>query len=458
VKRVRGKNIVWLSLIAILFSAMTISVSAPPVGGRIFVDYMGSNRIYNEDLSIPIDGDFTIDINVENAKDLYAFGFTLGFAPYGRTLIVVGVTDGGFLDGEGILTDFNVKTDIFHGRVLVGNTRLGSVPGVSGSGTLASITFRVTDAGSSELNLEDVQLFDSTGALLGAVATHGEYFGPEVKFSDIDFDPGRVVNLNSEATLGIETTVENTAEVPLMVRVKYDFPGDPWRRFYGGQTFRTVAPPPEYLYVNEFIPWLMMWNTYGADPWLDAPDDGNYVEMGPDGTLAGVWGFDDIDLAGRLINRVVLEGYTNAPYDEAIDFDIYSAFDFSWLGSLYGVGEPAWVGVRWTADAVSDVCPWTLEQDGLNGFMVLGYSYHGIGSGEILDCLRLRVEFASVAPVQPPVYELGPGESMTIASTWIVTMDDLGRHVGEATVEFSYSGNSWIPASKVKDFFVWVKG
>jgi hypothetical protein len=455
VNRVRGKNIVWLSLIAILFSAMTIVVVAPPASGRVYVD---PGVIHNEALSIPIDGDFIIDINVESAVDLYAFGFTLDFAPYGRTLIVVGVTDGGFLDGEGIDTDFNVKTDIFHGKVLIGNTRLGSVPGVSGSGTLASITFRVTDAGSSDLDLEAVQLFDSTGALLKSVATHGNYFGPEVIFEDISFDPGRTVNLNSEATLGIETTMQNTGGVPLMVRVRYDLPGDPWHTFYGGQTYRTVAPPPEYLYVNEFIPWLTMWTTYGADPWLDAPDDGNYVEMGPDGTIMGVWGFDDIDLAGRLINRVVLEGYTNAPYDEGVDFDIYSAFDFTWLGSLYGTGAPAWVGVRWTADYVSDVCPWTLEQAGLNGFQVLGLSYYGTGSGEILDCLRLRVEFASVAPVEPPEYELAAGATMSTEGTWIVTMDDLGRYVGRATVQYSYSGNSWIPASKIKDFTLNVKG
>jgi hypothetical protein len=452
---VRGKNIVWLSLIALLFSAMAIGVVKAPAA-NIYVD---PNKIHNEDLSIPINGDFTIDINVEGAGDLFAFGFTLDFAPYGRTLIVVAVEDGGFLDGEGIDTDFVYKTDIFKGEVKVGNTRLGGVPGVSGAGTLASITLRVTDAGSSPLNLKNVVAFDSTGASIHCAEHKGDYFGPEVRFEAISFDPGRTIHLNSEATLGIATTVVNTGEVPLMARVRYTLPGDPWREFFAGQTFRTVAPPPEYLYVNEFVPIWTMWTTYGADPWLDAPDDGNYVEMGPDGTLMGVWGFDDIDLAGRLINRVVLEGYTNAPYDEGIDIDIYSFPDFGWLGSLYGVGAPAWVGVRWTTDYVSDVVPSTLTQSGLNGFMVLGYSYYGTGSGEFVDCLRLRVEFASVAPVAPPVYELGPGETMTLEGHWIATSEsDPGRYLGKTTVEFSYSGNSWVPAQKIKDFHLRVVG
>jgi hypothetical protein len=314
------------------------------------------------------------------------------------------------------------------------------------------------DVGESPLDLTDVETCNSDYVFfhcsVDAMASY--YFGPAVIFNDIAFNPGRSVNMKTYDSLCIETMYENTAELPLMVRVRYDITGNGWwHTFYCGQSYRTVAPPPEYLYVNEYIPWLMMWNTYGADPWLDAPGDGNYVEMGPDGTLAGVWGFDDINLAGRLIDRVILEGYTNAPYDEGVDFDIYSAFDFGWLGSLYGTGAPAWVGVRWTTDYVTDVCPWTATESGLNGFMVLGYSYYGTGVGEILDCLRLKVEFAKVAPVVPPSDWLLPGEMGSCEGCWILDgMTDKGKFVGKATVQFSLNGATWVSAAKrtVKDF------
>jgi PKD repeat protein len=99
---------------------------------------------------------FTIDINISNVEDLYAWGLKVGWKP-AELLSVVDVKEGSFLKSGGETTfTFSIE----YNYVDIGCSLLGDVPGVSGSGTLVSITFKVETAGNSTLNLFDVTLLD----------------------------------------------------------------------------------------------------------------------------------------------------------------------------------------------------------------------------------------------------------------------------------------------------------
>jgi len=162
--------------------------------------------------------------------------------------------------------------------------------------------------------------------------------------------------------------------------------------------FKVVkAPPPppnETLYVNEFTADYVDWTTHGDSPYLDAIEDGNHIE----GTTAASWmawfGFENFTLGDAEIKEVLLEGYTNGSYNEAVDYDIYAEEGFTWIGSLYAIGEPAWVTPRWIGQTVDEACPAVLTEEGLNNLQVMVEFYdpdgYG-GAGNIIDCLRLKV-------------------------------------------------------------------
>jgi len=104
---------------------------------------------------------FTVDINVSGVEDLYGWEFKLY---YNTTILSNGsVTEGSFLSSGGS-TFFSVvnNTDTYnatHGRFWVTCTLLGHTAGVTGSGTLATITLTVDGTGgTTPLDLTDTKL------------------------------------------------------------------------------------------------------------------------------------------------------------------------------------------------------------------------------------------------------------------------------------------------------------
>jgi hypothetical protein len=456
VKRVRGKNILWLTMIALLFSVSLITLTGAAPGAQV---YVAPAEIHNEDLSL---SSFTIDINVEEVVDLYSFAFTLKFSPYVQNLVVSSVTEGGFLTMGGYTTDFVYKIDAFHGEVDIGNARLGQVPGASGSGTLATIGFNVEEAGSSPLALLDVELYNSPpdSASIRTQTHDGHYYGSEAEFVDISFDPGRAVNLKEFDALTIHTSVTNTGDIPLQVRVRFDLRSeDAWHQAYGGQHFVSKPRDPVYLYVNEYNPFLEWgWTNPGAS--VIGMPDGDFTESITNGDMTSAYGFEDLTDMGPtdVIGNVVLEGYCQYPNGptEAVDIDIYDAATFAWWGSLYGAADWGWVTPRWIGASVSDVDPSILGADptNLNNLEALIYNYEGSAANPMrVDALRLRVEFAKFLPGYdtPWVGTLDPGETAETEITWLLANDDMARYTGKVTVEFTHNGYSWIQADP-KDF------
>jgi hypothetical protein len=176
------------------------------------------------------------------------------------------------------------------------------------------------------------------------------------------------------------------------------------------------------LYVNGFTPEKQQWSEVGVAPWLDwwGPDDGNYIEGTYDRAQHRWFTFKDLAVpAGEVITKVVLEGYTDGPLNEDVDYDVYTQ-DFLWLGSLYADDSPKWVTPRWVGGkAASEMAPDLLTQSGLNSLEVTLYFYDpkGFGGeGNIIDALRLRVYTAISVTI-----DFTPGQvSLTGPPNWLV--------------------------------------
>lgn len=107
---------------------------------------------------------FSINITVSNVPDLKGWELKLY---YRSTLNATNITEGPFLQSGGnptffLIQELDAPFNSTHNRIWIASAILGNVSGVSGSGTLATITFNVTRDGNSTLHLSDTDLRDST--------------------------------------------------------------------------------------------------------------------------------------------------------------------------------------------------------------------------------------------------------------------------------------------------------
>jgi hypothetical protein len=121
---------------------------------------------------------FTVNVTVENVEDLYGWQLSLYYP--NNILNGTGAAEGPFLKTGGIPAAFLVAnfTDSYnatHGLLSVLSFRTGNVSGVSGNGTLATITFTSTSTDGMEiLHLADVKLSDSNTTVIPSITADGE--------------------------------------------------------------------------------------------------------------------------------------------------------------------------------------------------------------------------------------------------------------------------------------------
>jgi len=154
---IRDKKSLCLSVIAFLFLAALLAVLIFPQTARA-----DDARVYVDPASdgASVGSTYTVYIKVDNVTDLYGWSCTVDFEP--NILQVEGsegawqITEGSFLKSGGASTWFNTDPTVNN---TTGNiqglmcTRLGSPSGVTGAGTLFSITFRVIGNGDSPINI-----------------------------------------------------------------------------------------------------------------------------------------------------------------------------------------------------------------------------------------------------------------------------------------------------------------
>jgi hypothetical protein len=144
--------------------------------------------------------DFIVDINISNVSDLYGWEFYFGWNS--SLLSLVSVNEGPFLKSGGntFFTYFLNTTDE---HVVVDCTLEGQIPGVSGNGTLATVTLNTTNVGECPLNLYNVDLRDSSDASIASQAVGGNFTSmlhdvavTSVTASPTAVLPGTIVTVN----------------------------------------------------------------------------------------------------------------------------------------------------------------------------------------------------------------------------------------------------------------------
>ena len=128
------------------------------------VVYYRNPTMFVDPATQTVSASFSININVTNADDIYAWEFKLSYNT--TALTATNVVEGSFLSAGGS-TQFN-KTindahNATHGVVYAYCSLIGDVQGVSGSGTLAIVSFNI-DAGAEEktydLNLHEAKFVE----------------------------------------------------------------------------------------------------------------------------------------------------------------------------------------------------------------------------------------------------------------------------------------------------------
>ncbi len=465
----RGKNIAWLPLIVLFLGLVLVRPGSAPRAHSTTTISVEPSVVRG----IPGDS-FEVDITVTDVVDLYTYGFELHYEPTVRILAAVTVVEGDFLGPITGEPEFSVEMLPLEGIVKVGDTLKGNVSGYSGSGVLATIRFKVWEAGECPLTLHNTRLLNS--AMDGALAEIAHdvvgafYEGPTCTLNRAKAYGGWFWFLGLPGDIAaFHAKVENPGTgrepVNLWAQVKFDLTrrGDGRvSTFWSGQRYKTTPPPPEYLYVDGFSEWFAEWTTVGTSPWLDAPDDGNYITSSIDAAFMCWFTFENITLGDRVIRYVILEAYTDGPYNVGIDYDAY-ANNFAWLGSLYANGHPAWVTPRWLdpSETVDSIYPPVLTEEGINSFHMGLYFYdpgHTALGNDMVDCLRLQVVFLATYPVYPiPTFLIAHGEKVWLdPARWILAEEDVGFYTGTATLYFSYYGERYSEAERICRVWLWV--
>ena len=110
---------------------------------------------------------FTLDIEVENVFDLAGWQFDIAFDP--TVLEAIEVNEGDFLKEGGGTTFFQKGTiDNATGKITKLSSARLNEDGVSGTGTLLSVTFTAKTGGETRLSLDNFQLGSITGEIINA--------------------------------------------------------------------------------------------------------------------------------------------------------------------------------------------------------------------------------------------------------------------------------------------------
>jgi hypothetical protein len=115
---------------------------------------------------------FIININILNVTDLYGWQFKLRWDS--TILDVVNVTEGNFLKHGGS-TFFWPKINNTAGYFSVYCTLMGNIPGVNGSGALATIQFHVRGSGKCDLLLYGTILVSSSEKSIAYTVKSGKF-------------------------------------------------------------------------------------------------------------------------------------------------------------------------------------------------------------------------------------------------------------------------------------------
>jgi len=433
---VRGKTILWLTLIALLFGITVPNLGVAQTSATISVEPSLITGL------LPGDS-FGVDIYITDADAVHAWEVKLGYAPYMDIIVVTDIIEGDFLMGGG-MTTFAKYVDHFYGFAMFGATGDADHYGVWGEGILATVIFSILEAGECDLDLYDTTLLNRDKDELTHSIVDGYYLGPTADLRKLlGTARGRKAPYTAPASMDLKAQVVNDGYADIYARLKFSSVHESGKTItlYSGQHLWTTEPrEPEYYYVNEFTLWRQQWDTIGDEPWLGAIEDGNYIEGHNHGEWIGIFGFEDITLnPGDIISSVTMEAYTQAESGDT-DYDVYDWNTGSWIDSWWGGADWSWHTSRWVDPVTSNIVPALTTLAGFNGFQIVIFHYGTFDSFSRLDALRLKVEFTGIEgdptwehiPVGAPPVDLPP-------AVWDIYDFDAGDWDTTVTCEYRYN-------------------
>jgi hypothetical protein len=178
---------------------------------------------------------FNVTIKAVNLPNAYNWTLKLKWTPL--LLNATDFTEGSFLKDAGA-TDFHTMVDQTGGFVYINNTFTGEpVSGVTGNGTLVTITFTVNRRGVTDLTLYDIKMFKKDGTFV-PVAPENGYFSNvirDVAITDISVS-GTSVQAGQVVDITVVVVNHGFLNETFTVRVDYD------SKSVGTQTVTNLAP------------------------------------------------------------------------------------------------------------------------------------------------------------------------------------------------------------------------
>jgi len=139
----------------LLGAALALSTGILPVSATPILSITPSSPVVQPGQS------FSLHVDIANVTDLFALQFDLAFNP--AVLSVASITEGSFLPSGGSTFFIPGTIDNTGGTIAAtGDSLLGAIAGVSGSGTLATISLQALTLGTSSITLSHVLLLDSS--------------------------------------------------------------------------------------------------------------------------------------------------------------------------------------------------------------------------------------------------------------------------------------------------------
>jgi hypothetical protein len=163
------------------------------------------SKIIDPELKPP--KNFTIDITITSAKNLYGFNLKLS---YNTTILdVAQMEEGPFLKSFGTTVINKMEDNPLTGVIWIAISLVSSAPPANGNGTLATVTFNVTQLGESTLHLYETKLSDQNGADLLHETSDG-YFN-NVLLAKLYVEPPSIIDpsLTPASTFLINIMIAN---------------------------------------------------------------------------------------------------------------------------------------------------------------------------------------------------------------------------------------------------------
>jgi hypothetical protein len=212
----------WKKIVIVAVAIMLLS-SAIPLHQRVGHASPTTTVVVQSAYGILPGSTFSVNVTVSNVIDCYSWQFYLYFDS--SVLSFTNIEEGDFLGTPGSHFFFN---NTFTGYISVYASLSGNVPGVSGSGTLATVIFRAVGSGSSTLHLNNTSLYDSRfpiGQIIPSTSIDGHAYvgGVDVAVGEIDTPPS--IPQGSMALINV--TAQNRGQVAESFDVTLSYDSSP---------------------------------------------------------------------------------------------------------------------------------------------------------------------------------------------------------------------------------------